>query len=154
MIKPSKKHFPQGTFAQCNMLDYTADPATFAGVTAILSVFGLDRAGITRKAGNFFDWIQPGEYLLLCVFGAEDCKTRPEQYDPDGECAYGIELVFMGHNSYMTLITKKGWTQMLESVGFEIAETRMNTFDTPKEAVCGDDLFFYVVAKKPDLLPS
>ena len=83
MIKPSKKHFPHGTFAQCNMLDYTADPATFAGVTAILSVFGLDRAGITRKAGNFFDWIQPGGYLLLCVFGAEDCKTRPEQYDPD-----------------------------------------------------------------------
>ena len=60
----------------------------------------------------------------------------------------------MGHKSYMTLITKKGWTQMLESVGFEIAETRTNTFDTPKEAVCDDDLYFYVVAKKPDLRAS
>ena len=150
MVELSKKQVHQGTFQQCNMLEFTAAPATFAGVTAILSVFGLDRAGITRMAANFVDWIQPGGHLLMCVFGAEDCKTRPEQYDSDGECAHGVESIFMAHKSYMTLFTKKGWTKMLESVGFEIAETRMDTFDTPKEAVCDDDLYYYIIAKKPD----
>ena len=135
MVELSQKQVPQGTFKQCNMLDYTAAPATFAGATAILSLFGLDRAGITRMAGSFFDWIQPSGYLLLYVFGAEDCKTRPEQYDPDGECAHGVESIFMVHKSYLTLFTKKGWTKMLESVGWEIAEIRTDRFDTPKEAV-------------------
>lgn len=44
MVDLSKKQVPQGTFKQCNMLDYTTAPATFAGATAILSIFGLDRA--------------------------------------------------------------------------------------------------------------
>ena len=151
MVELSKKQVPQGTFKQCNMLDYTAAPGTFAGATVILSIFGLDRAEITRMARNLFDWIQPGGHLLLCVFGAEDRKTRPEQYDPDGECAHGIESIFMAHQSYMTLFTKKGWTKMLESVGFEIAETKTDTFDTPEEAVCDDDQYYYIIAKKPDI---
>lgn len=40
---------------------------------------------------------------------------------------------------------------MLESVGFEIAETRTDIFDTPKEAVCDYDLYYYITAKKPDI---
>lgn len=154
MVELSKKQVPKGTFTQCNMLEFTAAPATFAGATVILSIFGLDRAEITYMAGNLFNWIQPGGHLLLCVFGAEDRKTRPEQYDPDGECAHGIESIFMAHISYMTLFTKKGWTKMLESVGFDIAETRTDTFDTPEEAMCDDDQYYYIIAKKPDFRAS
>ena len=154
MIELSEKQVPQGTFNQCNMLDYTAAPAPFAGATVILSIFGLNRAEITHMAGNLFNWIQPGGHILLCVFGAEDCKTRPEQYDPDGECAHGIESIFMAHTSYMTLFTRRGWTIMLESVGFEIVDTRTDTFDTPEEAVCDDDPYYYIIAKKPDIRAS
>ena len=154
MVELSKKQVPRGTFKQCNMLDYTAAPATFAGATVILSIFGRDRAAITRIARNLFNWIQPGGHLLLCVFGAEDRKNRPEQHDPDGECAHGINSIFMAHISYMTPVTKKGWTKMLESVGFEIAKTKTDTFDTPKEAVCDDDLYYYIIAKKPDVRAS
>ena len=154
MVELSKKQVPKGTFKQCNMLEFTAAPATFAGATVILSIFGLDRAEITYMAGNLFNWIQPGGHLLLCVFGAEDRKTRPEQYDPDGECAHGIESIFMAHISYMTLFTKKGWTKMLESVGFEVAETRTDTFDTPEEAMCDDDQYYYIIARKPDIRAS
>lgn len=56
----------------------------------------------------------------------------------------------MAHKSYMTLFTKKGWTNMLEGVGFGIAETKTDTFDTPKEAVYNDDLYYYIITKKPD----
>lgn len=149
MVEWSKKQVPEGTFQQCNMLDFAPSPASFSGATAVLSLFGLSRAEITVMAQRFFQWIQPGGFLLLGVFGAEDCKTKPEQYDQDGECAHGIESRFWAHQSFMTLFTKPGWNKLLERAGFEIVHTETHTFTTPEFADSDDDLSYYVIAKRP-----
>ena len=149
MVELSKKQVPQGTFQNCDMLRFTSSPASFGGATAVLSLFGLSRGEITQMAQRFFQWIQPGGFLLIGVFGAEDCQSTPEQYDEDGECAHGIESTFMGHKSFMTLFTKLGWNHMLEGAGFEIVYTETDTFTTSPSARSDDDLYYYVIAKRP-----
>lgn len=149
MVELSKKQVPQGTFQQCNMLHFAPSPASFSGAIAVLSLFGLSRAEITQMAQRFFQWIQPGGFLLIGVFGAEDCNTKPEQYDGDGECAHGIESTFMAHQSFMTLFTKPGWTKLLQGAGFEIVHTETDHFTTSSSARCDDDLYYYLIAKRP-----
>jgi SAM-dependent methyltransferase len=151
MVELSKKQVPQGTFQQCNMLHFAPSPASFGGATTVLSLFGLSRAEITLMAQKLFQWIQPGGVLLIGVFGAEDCKTRAEQYDEDGECAHGIESTFMAHKSFMTLFTKPGWNKLLEGAGFEIVHTETDVFITASSARCDDDLYYYVIAKRPSV---
>lgn len=149
MVELSQKQVSKGTFQQCNMLQYApSSPASFGGITAVLSLFGLTRAEITLMAQNFYQWVQPGGFILLGVIGAEDCKTKPEQYDPDGECAHGVESTFMAHKSYMTLFTKPGWNKLLEGAGFEIVSTETDNFTTSPAAVCDDDIYYYVIAKR------
>ena len=149
MVELSKKQVPQGTFQCCDMLHYAPPPATFSGIIANLSLFGLSRAELTSMAHKFFQWMQPGGFLMIGVFGAEDCDTKPEQYDADGECASGIENVFMAHRVFMTLFTKMGWNKQLEGAGFEIVRTETDVFIPPPAAKCDDDPHYFVFAKKP-----
>ncbi len=150
MVELSKKQVPQGAFQCCDMLSYAPSPASFGGVIANLSLFELSRAELTSMALNFFQWIQPGGYLLIGVFGAEDCETKPEQYDADGECASGVENTFMAHRVSMTLFTKLGWNKLLEGAGFDIVHTETDWFSPPPAAICDDDPHYFVIAKKPN----
>ena len=133
------------------MLEYSPPPASFGGVTATLSLFELTRAELTAMAGRWFQWLKPGGYLLTCTIGADDVEgIPPERYDEDGECASGIDWVFMGHKVLLTLFTKAGWTRLLEGVGFKIVHTETALFKPPVEAKCDDEIQFFVVARKPE----
>ena len=80
MVDLSSKQVPSGSFERFNMLDYTlGEPRD--GVVAMLSLFELTRQEITSMSYKWFDWLRPGGYLLLGVFGAEDCNPAPEMYD-------------------------------------------------------------------------
>ena len=151
MVELSKKQVPQGIFQCCNMLEYAPPPASFGGIIANLSLFGLSRAELTSMAQKFFQWIQSGGFLLIGVFGAEDIETKPEQYDADGECASGVENTFMAHRVSMTLFTKSGWNKLLEGAGFEIVQTGTDVFVPPTAAECDDDPHYFVIAKKPSV---
>ena len=151
MVELSKKQVPKGTFQQCDMLHFTpSSPARFGAATALFSMFELSRAELTLMAQRFFQWIQPGGFLLIAVIGAEDLDaTKPEHYDEDGECAHGIEENFMAHKLFVTLFTKSGWNKLLESVGFEIVHTETQSFVAPASARSDEFLYYYVIAKKP-----
>ncbi|KAI4210628.1 MAG: hypothetical protein LQ351_006507 [Letrouitia transgressa] len=151
MVDLSKKQVPQGVFECCNMLDYAPSPASFGGIIANLSLFGLSRAELTSMAMRFFQWVQPGGFLLLGVFCAEDLETKPEQYDADQECATGVENIFMAHRVFMTLFTRSGWNNLLEGAGFEIVHTESYVFSPPSTAVCDDDPRYFVIAKRPSV---
>ena len=152
MIELSRRQVPQGTFQCCNMLHYApSSPAVFSGIVANLSLFGLTRAELTSMAQNFFQWTQPGGFLLIGVFGAEDLEVSPEQYDADGECASGVENIFMAHRVFMTLFTKAGWNKLLEGAGFEIVHTETDVFSPPRAAMCDDDPHYFVISRKPDV---
>ena len=148
MVELSKEQVPDGSFETVNMVDYT--PATdFGGIVAMLSLFELSREEITSMACKWFKWLQPGGYLLIGVFGAEDCTTSPAMYDSDGQCASGIDFVFMNHRVKMTLFTKAGWKHLLESSGFEIVHEETDVFSPPPATVCDDEPHYFVIARKP-----
>ena len=150
MIKLSRQQVPQGTFELCSMLTYTLPPANFGGITATLSLFEFSRAEITTMAGKWFQWLQPGGHLMICVVGAEDAKEiEPELYDEDGECAQGIPWRFMGYQVCVTLFTKEGWNHVLERAGFEVVETETDLFKLGEEAKSDDEMHYFVIARKP-----
>ncbi|KAL9584625.1 MAG: hypothetical protein Q9212_002001 [Teloschistes hypoglaucus] len=151
MVELSKQQVPQGVFRCCDMLQYAPPPSSFGGIVANLSLFGLSRVELTSMAQKFFQWIQPGGFLLIGVFGAEDCDTKPEQYDADQECASGVSNIFMGHMVFMTLFTKPGWNKLLENAGFAIVHTESDVFSPPPAAVSDDDPHYFVIGKKPSL---
>ena len=151
MVELSKKQVPKGVFECCDMLQYAPPPASFDGVIANLSLFGLSRVELTSMAQNFFQWIRPGGFLLIGVFGAEDIETKPEQYDSDEECASGVENTFMAHRVSMTLFTKMGWNKLLEDAGFDILHSETDWFSPPSDAISDDDPHYFVIAKKPSI---
>lgn len=148
MVELSQEQVPNGSFETVNMVDYI--PATdFGGIIAMLSLFELSREEITSMAYKWFDWLQPGGYLLIGVFGAEDCTTTPDMYDSDGQCASGIDFIFMNHKVKMTLFTKAGWKHLLEYSGFEIVHEETDVFSPPPVTVCDDEPHYFVIARKP-----
>ncbi|KAI4166129.1 MAG: hypothetical protein LQ342_000015 [Letrouitia transgressa] len=150
MIQLSRQQVPQGNFEHCSMLDYSPpSPEYFGGIIAMLSLFELPRSQLELMAGNFFKWIQPGGYLLIGTFGAEDCGTQPELYHSDGQCASGIVFTFMAQKVSITVFTKSGWNKLLEGAGFEIIHTEMDRFSPSAEAVCDEEPHYYVIARKP-----
>ncbi len=147
MVELSSKQVPTGSFTKVNMLYYTpADPLN--GVIAMLSLFELNRQEISLMARKWFQWLRPGGYLLIGVFGAEDCEPTPEMYDSDGLCATGIPFTFMNHTVSMTLFTKAGWNALLEEAGFEVIHTETDIFSPPPATVCDDEPHYFVIARK------
>ncbi|MCJ1234874.1 hypothetical protein MMC14_002838 [Varicellaria rhodocarpa] len=153
MVDLSRKQVPGGTFEIVNMLEYTPPSSTttkFNGVVAMYSLFVLSREQITRMAGNWFQWLEPGRYLLIGVIGAEDFKnTSPEKFDADGQCATGVPHMFMNNVVYVTLFTKEGWNKLLENTGFTVVHTETDLFRPPADAVCDDEPHSFVIAQKP-----
>ena len=149
MVALSKAQVPEGSFETVNMVDYAPASADFGGIVAMLSLFELSRDEITAMARKWFTWLRPGGYLLIGVFGAEDCATSAAMYDADGQCASGIDFVFMNHRVKMTLFTKAGWKHLLECSGFEIVHEETDVFSPPPAAVCDDEPHYFVIARKP-----
>ena len=148
MVELSSKQVPTGSFKKSNMLHY--DPTDHLnGIIAMLSLFELTREEISSMAAKWFDWLQPNGSLLIGVFGAEDCDTTPEMYDPDGQCATGIPFTFMNHKVSMTLFTKAGWNALLVDAGFELVHAETDVFRPPASTVCDDEPHYFVIAQKP-----
>jgi hypothetical protein len=59
-------------------------------------------------AGRWAGWLLPDGLLFICTMLAEDCKNTAEMYDADGQCARGIEFLFMGKKMLLALLTERG----------------------------------------------
>ena len=150
MVELSRKQVPTGSFERVNMLHFTPPEGTFHGVIAMLSLFELSRQEITIMAHKWFHWLCPGGYLLIGVFGAEDCgRTIPDMYDADGQCAAGIPFTFMNAQVSMTLFTKAGWRALLENAGFKVVHTVTDVFTPPAAAVCDPEPHYFITSQKP-----
>ena len=147
MVELSSKQVPSGSFNKVNMLHYSPANA-LNGVIAMLSLFELTRQEITLMADKWFEWLRPGGYLLIGVFGAEDCDTAHDMYDADGQCATGIPFTFMNHKVSMTLFTKAGWIALLEEAGFKIIHAETDLFVPPAATVCDDEPHYFVIGQK------
>ena len=147
MVEPSSKQVPNGSFERINMLEY-APAITLNGIVAVLSLFDLTRQEITSMAHEYFQWLQPGGYLLICVLGAEDCDTTPDLYDADGCFATGVPFTFMNHKVFINIFTKAGWITLLEQAGFEISHKETEIFIPPASAICDNETHFFVIAQR------
>jgi len=78
----------------------------------------------------------------------EDFATTPDQYDPDGECARGVEHTFMGKRIGNLLCTKRGWDSLLRTNRFSVVKTEMIPFQAPEEAQCDIEPHYYITARK------
>ena len=150
MVHLSRKQVPGASFEIANMLEYMPPTTKFNGVVAMYSLFVLSRDQITQMARNWFQWLEPGGYLLIGVIGAEDfSNTSPEMFDPDGQCAVGVPHMFMNNVVYVTMFTKEGWNKLLENAGFMVVHTETDLFRPPADAVGDDEPHYFVIAQKP-----
>ena len=148
MVSLSRKAVSTGTFEVADMLDYKPT-ISYDGIVASLSIFELSRLEIATMSRNWFQWLEPGGFLLISTFGAEDCvQVKSENYDADGECASKIVWNFMGEKVLITLFTKAGWKVLLEKAGFEIVHTEEDLFTPPAAADCDPEPRYYIIAKK------
>lgn len=148
MVTLSRKAVPNGTFEVANMLDYTPS-VSYDGVIASLSIFELSRQEIITMSSKWFQWLKPGGLLLISTFDTDDCpQVKPKNYDADGQCATKVEWGFMGNTVAITLLTKAGWKELLETAGFEIIHTEKDLFTPPAAADCDPEPRYYIIAKK------
>ena len=147
MVDLSTKQVPGGSFERFNMLEY-APKEPLDGVVAMLSLFELTRQEITSMSHKWFGWLRPGGYLLLGVFGAEECNPTPRMYDADGEFASGMVFTFMKRKVSLGLFTKAGWVALLKQAGFEVTYTETSMFIPPPAAVCDDEWQYFLIAQK------
>ena len=147
MVELSRKQVSSGSFEKANMVHYApANPLD--GVVAMFSLFELTRQEITLMAHKWFEWLRPNGYLLIGVFGAEDCDVAPDLYDKDGQCATGIPFTFMNHRVSMTLFTKSRWTNWLGQAGFEVSHTETDLFHPSPASVSDDEPHYFVIARR------
>lgn len=149
MVDLCRKQVPTGSFECADMLEFEAPTDGFHGIVVSLSLYEREREEIMSMAPKWFQWLQPSGLLLLVVSGAEDCKTTPEMYDSDGECARGIRFTFMNCTVPATLFTKQGWKNLITKAGFEAVYTETRPFVPPPEAGCSNEMRYYVIARKP-----
>ena len=148
MIDVSREQVPTGVFERCNMLEYSPSER-FNGIVANLSLFYLTRTELTSLAQKWYEWlVEDDGYLLIGVFGADDCSTTPDMLDADGKFARDIPWTLLAHRVWINLFTKAGWKEVLEQAGFSIVHTESDVFMPPKEAVCDDEPHYYVIARK------
>jgi len=148
MIELSRSQVPLGSFEVANMLHY--EPVEkFNGIFAVLSLFLLSREEMQVMAGKWAEWLLSDGLLFICTMLAEDCpQTAAEMYSPDGQCASGIEFLFMGKKVLLTLLTKEGWEVGLKEAGFEIVHTQKDLFVPPPYAESEEEVHYFITARK------
>ncbi|KAK4494560.1 hypothetical protein PRZ48_013916 [Zasmidium cellare] len=149
MVRLSRISVPKGKFEVADMQTYQPE-GTFGAVLAILSLFPLDREAIETQAARWSSWLPVGGILGIVTIAAEDVEVegRGGRYDADGMCARGITVRFMGADVQIELFTRKGWEVLLGKEGFEIVGDLTETFVPPEEADSGEEVHYFVVAKK------
>ncbi|KAL8774884.1 MAG: hypothetical protein Q9203_001662 [Teloschistes exilis] len=146
MVEVCQKQVPEGIYEVVSMLDY--NPKTqYDGIVASLSHFELTPKEHTKMAQNWSQWTKLGGHLLISTIIFEEDLGGQASFDPEMECAAGVEVSFMGNKIIITLFTKEGWRRLLERAGFEIVHTEMDMF-IPKAEATPDEPRYYIVAKK------
>ena len=148
MIELSRQQVPQGSFELVNMLEFSPKEGPYDAAIAVFSLFHFSREEMSIVAGKFNEWVRPGGYIFIGTMVAEHFQTRAEQFDPDGQCARGIEHTFMGKRIGNLLYTQEGWKNLLEANGFQVVKTEMIPFQAPPEAECDTEPHYYITARK------
>lgn len=147
MIGLSRKQVPNGSFEQANMLEFNPREP-FDAAFSIFSTFHLTRDEMTTVAAKWSEWIVPNGFIFIGTMVADDFPNEPHMFDPDGQCARGIEHTFMRKRIGNLLYTKDGWKALLKQVGFAIVHTEMSPFQAPADAECDLEPHFYIAARK------
>ncbi|KAL8663994.1 MAG: hypothetical protein Q9202_003411 [Teloschistes flavicans] len=147
MVEVCRKQVPEGTYEVVSMLDYVPK-IEYDGIVASLSHFELTPKEHAKMARNWFQWTKPGGHLLISTVVFEDDLSGHTSFDPEMECAPGVETVFMGNKIIITEFTKEGWKRLLGGAGFEIVHTETDMF-VPKAEAAPDEPRYYIIAKKP-----
>ena len=149
MVEICCKQVPEGSFEVANMLEFT--PKTrYHGIIASLSIFELTREQITTMTQKWSSWLEPGGFLFITTFAAEDCtkQVKSEMYDSDRECARDVKWPFMNQINAITLFTRSGWTALLGRAGFDIYHTEDDLFEPAAGSGCDAEPRHYIIARK------
>jgi SAM-dependent methyltransferase len=151
MIEQCRAQVPTGTFYQSSMLTWTPSQAPDAqAIFTIFSLFMLSKKELASMLSKMHGWLRDDGVLCLGTICAEDLETRREMWDEKGECASGVEMMFMGSRCKMTAFTKEGWKSMLREAGFEVFFLKKELF-VPKAAPgveTDDEMHCFIMAKK------
>ena len=147
MIELSRKAVPSGQFEVANMHEYKPKERMDA-VWNIFSLFPLSREELETMSRKWADWLVPGGILCIGAVAADSVNADDGSYDEDGLCARGLCFQFMGEKVELSLMTKKGWTLLLEKAGFEVLQTEENWFVPPAKARSDSEMHFFIVARR------
>ncbi|KAL8683355.1 MAG: hypothetical protein Q9224_006691 [Gallowayella concinna] len=158
MIALCQQRVPEGSFQVVNMLSYKP-PRLFEGVVASLSFFELSYEEHVSMARNWFEWLRPGGYCLVCTItdgepvamdGGYGDKSQ-SAFDWETGCTGGLKASFMGYNFLCTMFTQRGWVRLLQGAGFEIVDVETDLFVSNSQP---DEPRLYVIAKRPEGMRS
>ena len=145
MVKLSRKAVPTGVFEVADMTDYIPKEKMHAAFN-VLSLFLLSREGMENMSKKWAEWLLPDGFVCICTVDPEKYHPTKEMYDEDGMCVRDLKFVFMGRETWLTLMTKDGWKRLLEGVGFEIIEIMEDYFE-PK-ADSDAEYHYFIIARK------
>ncbi|KAL8819479.1 MAG: hypothetical protein Q9223_002091 [Gallowayella weberi] len=155
MLELCQQRVPEGSFQLVNMLSYKP-PRLFDGVVASLSFFELSYEEHLQMARNWFEWLRPGGYFLVCTTTDEEPGAKDEGYGDKSQSAFnwetgctgGVKASFMGYNFLCTMFTQRGWVRLLRGAGFDIVNMETDLYVSGSEP---DEPRLYVIARKPEV---
>jgi len=153
MIAQCRAQVPLGMFYASSMLSWTPTPSQplSAAIFTIFSLFMLSPAELKDMLGKMHGWMQEGGILCLGTILAEDLDTNSAVWEEEG-VATGVEMMFMGSKSKMTVLTEEGWRDILREKGFDVCRVEKERFIPRAEGVETDDeMHCFIMARKVEM---
>ena len=148
MIELSRKAVPEGQFYVANMLEFVSREQPINAVLAIFSLFFLSREEIEMMCRKWSEWLAAGGVLCITTVAADSYDPVVGHYYGGHLDARHVPFRFMGLNIELTLLTKKGWSSIPETVGFEFVHTEEYWFVPPAEANSDSEMEYFIIVRK------
>jgi cyclopropane fatty-acyl-phospholipid synthase-like methyltransferase len=131
-IELARRNVPSGSFVVCDVVDFTAEPASFDAAMALYSLTHVPRDRYPALFARLVEWLRPGAWLLASM-GATDAAGWNEE-----------DFLGFGHTSWTNGCDPATSRRLLTDAGFDLERAEMVQGATP----FGAERWLWILARR------
>jgi cyclopropane fatty-acyl-phospholipid synthase-like methyltransferase len=131
-IELARRNVPNGSFVAGDVMDFTAEAASFDAVMALYSLTHVARDRYPVLFARLFEWLRPGGWLLASA-GTSDSDGWNEE-----------NFLGFGHTSWTNSFEPEETRRLVTDAGFELERAEIVADDSP----FGAERWFWILGRR------